>query len=190
MIIRIEREQKLHVPTQLITSINNIKANKLVVGQTLKLIRGPFHAVVYKSRFLMDLYLQESDSGRMILVKSFKVGLGKDGCTPLGKWRPALGGKIKQAPWAAPPAAGQPTNRTVRWGEEGYPLGKEGYWISLEGIEGNALSSGDGYGIHGTNEPDSIGKAASMGCIRLSDPDIESVFSLLYEQWSTVTILP
>jgi lipoprotein-anchoring transpeptidase ErfK/SrfK len=42
------------------------------------------------------------------------------------------------------------------------------------------------YGIHSTNDPASIGKEGSLGCIRLNDVDIELVFSLLYEKWSTV----
>jgi lipoprotein-anchoring transpeptidase ErfK/SrfK len=36
-----------------------------------------------------------------------------------------------------------------------------------------------GYGIHGTNEPHSIGKAASHGCIRLRNRDMEQLFTLL-----------
>ena len=36
-----------------------------------------------------------------------------------------------------------------------------------------------GYGIHGTNEPDSIGKAASHGCIRLGRTDLEELYSLV-----------
>ncbi len=34
-----------------------------------------------------------------------------------------------------------------------------------------------GYGIHGTNEPGSIGKAASHGCIRMGKADIEELFA-------------
>lgn len=34
-----------------------------------------------------------------------------------------------------------------------------------------------GYGIHGTNEPRSIGKAASHGCIRMSRRDLEDLFA-------------
>ena len=34
-----------------------------------------------------------------------------------------------------------------------------------------------GYGIHGTNAPRSIGKAASHGCIRMSRHDLESLFA-------------
>ncbi len=36
-----------------------------------------------------------------------------------------------------------------------------------------------GYGIHGTNEPRSIGRAASHGCIRMNNRDIAQFFRLV-----------
>ncbi len=45
------------------------------------------------------------------------------------------------------------------------PLGTR--WIGL---------SQKGYGIHGTNAPRSIGKAASHGCIRMAKADLEELF--------------
>ncbi len=36
-----------------------------------------------------------------------------------------------------------------------------------------------GYGIHGTNAPRSIGRAASHGCIRLRNRDMERLFSMI-----------
>lgn len=36
-----------------------------------------------------------------------------------------------------------------------------------------------GYGIHGTNQPKSIGRAASHGCIRLRNEDMEDLFRLV-----------
>jgi hypothetical protein len=36
-----------------------------------------------------------------------------------------------------------------------------------------------GYGIHGTNEPKSIGKAASHGCIRMAKTDLEELYGLV-----------
>jgi lipoprotein-anchoring transpeptidase ErfK/SrfK len=36
-----------------------------------------------------------------------------------------------------------------------------------------------GYGIHGTNEPNSIGKAASHGCIRMAKTDVQELFELV-----------
>ncbi len=35
-----------------------------------------------------------------------------------------------------------------------------------------------GYGIHGTNAPDSIGTAASNGCIRMFNSDVEELFDI------------
>src|SRR5260370_41712605 len=36
-----------------------------------------------------------------------------------------------------------------------------------------------GYGIHGTNAPRSIGRAASHGCIRLRNRDVERLYGML-----------
>jgi lipoprotein-anchoring transpeptidase ErfK/SrfK len=36
-----------------------------------------------------------------------------------------------------------------------------------------------GYGIHGTNNPNSIGRNASHGCIRLRNQDIEQLFGMV-----------
>jgi len=43
-------------------------------------------------------------------------------------------------------------------------------WIGL---------SQKGYGIHGTNAPRSVGHAASHGCIRLRNRDVERLFNML-----------
>jgi len=37
-----------------------------------------------------------------------------------------------------------------------------------------------GYGIHGTNQPRSIGKAASHGCIRMARPDLEELYAQVH----------
>lgn len=36
-----------------------------------------------------------------------------------------------------------------------------------------------GYGIHGTNQPESVGHAASHGCIRMRNRDVEELFELV-----------
>ncbi|MGA7245966.1 MAG: L,D-transpeptidase [Terracidiphilus sp.] len=50
----------------------------------------------------------------------------------------------------------------------GNPVGTR--WMGL---------SVQGYGIHGTNEPRSIGKAASHGCIRMAQKDLEEMYELV-----------
>lgn len=65
----------------------------------------------------------------------------------------------------------QPTyyhrGRVIRPGKSN-PLGPR--WMGL---------SRPGYGIHGTNEPKSIGRAASHGCIRMRSADAEQLFKLV-----------
>ncbi len=41
------------------------------------------------------------------------------------------------------------------------------------------LELGDGYGIHGTNDPSSIGRAVSHGCVRLRNEDIEKLYDMV-----------
>lgn len=41
------------------------------------------------------------------------------------------------------------------------------------------LNLGDGYGLHGTNEPNSIGHSVSHGCVRLRNEDIETLYSIV-----------
>ena len=50
----------------------------------------------------------------------------------------------------------------------GNPLGTR--WLGL---------SRKGYGIHGTNRPDSIGRNASHGCIRMRNREVEELFKMV-----------
>ena len=67
------------------------------------------------------------------------------------------------------------------------PIGE--YWMALEGTDENTKGK-TGYGIHATNDPASIGRQESMGCVRMRDKDIDEVFYTLYEVASTVEIVP
>lgn len=49
----------------------------------------------------------------------------------------------------------------------------------LEVLGANRLYLGDGYGIHGTDAPSSIGRSASHGCIRVRNEDIETLFRIV-----------
>jgi len=41
------------------------------------------------------------------------------------------------------------------------------------------LKLGDGYALHGTDQPESIGKSVSHGCVRLRNEDIETLYQLV-----------
>lgn len=182
---QIERKLGLKVPWEVLKRINRIEnTRKIRAGTRIKILRGPFHAVVDKGEFAMDLYAHRPGLGRAF-VKRVPVGLGEHGSTPAGSWRVARGKKLRRQPWHPPPSS--PHDETILWGHPDYPLGKDGLWIGLKGT-GKQTRSLSGYGIHGTSDPGSVGKAESLGCIRLRDEDIRLVFGLLYEVRSTVTV--
>jgi hypothetical protein len=58
-------------------------------------------------------------------------------------------------------------DKTVQPGP-GNPVGTRWMGLSIKG-----------YGIHGTNVPSSIGKAASHGCIRMGKADVEELFDMV-----------
>lgn len=41
------------------------------------------------------------------------------------------------------------------------------------------LELGDGYGIHGTDHPESIGRSVSHGCVRMRNEDIETLYPMV-----------
>ena len=166
-----------HISDDLLASVNGIR-NKNIIreGQTIKAIRGPFHAVVDTETFALDVYVGEGDD--RTLVKHFKVGLGEEGSTPRGMWR--VKNKLKN-PTYYPPRGG----RIIGADNPENPLGER--WLGLEGISGEAQGQ-QRYGIHGTIDPQSIGKNASLGCIRLYNEDVGLLFDCLVVNHSTVEV--
>jgi len=49
-----------------------------------------------------------------------------------------------------------------------------------EGVLGtHRLNMGNGYAIHGTNQPESVGRAVSHGCVRLRNEDIAKLYAVV-----------
>ena len=93
------------------------------------------------------------------LVKLYDVAVGK-ATTPSPAGRHQLISRVENPTWyyrgkSVPPGTAN-------------PLGTR--WLGL---------SAKGYGIHGTNVPNSIGKAASHGCIRMRNRDVEELFPMV-----------
>ncbi|MGF1634326.1 MAG: L,D-transpeptidase family protein [Phycisphaerae bacterium] len=151
-------------------------------GANLKAMKGPFHAVVSKSRFTFDVYLGAPGGPGSMYVTTFMVGLGEDSSTPTGTWLATAGGKLKNPEWTNPR-----TWEVIKADDPENPLGER--WIALTGIEGDAVGK-QSYGIHGTIEPQTIGTNASMGCIRLTNDNVMVVYDLLTDGKSTVKVVP
>lgn len=93
------------------------------------------------------------------LLRIYDVAVGKPATpSPVGLHKVVC--KIENPTWYGP-------RKTVPAGRAN-PLGTR--WLGL---------SAKGYGIHGTNSPASIGKAASHGCVRMRNKDVEELFSLV-----------
>lgn len=106
-----------------------------------------------------QLYLYQGD--RVKKVYRVSTGYNKQ-LTPEGTFPVVV--KINKPGWKGIPG-GYPEN----------PLGER--WIGLR-INGD---QGRTYGIHGTNQPGSIGKYVSNGCIRMQNKDVIELSKLIPE---------
>jgi hypothetical protein len=178
---RLPRKLGLQVDWRLIQRINRIsQPHRIRVGQRLKLVTGPFHAIVDKSDYRMDILLGEGRE--RVYVCSFPIGLGEYNSTPEGRFRVRSESKLINPQWTNPR-----TRELFLADDPENPIGE--HWIGLEGAEEH-LEQVEGYGIHGTIEPESIGRQASMGCVRMRADDVALVYAMLVERVSTVTIRP
>jgi lipoprotein-anchoring transpeptidase ErfK/SrfK len=110
----------------------------------------------------------------IVNIPARKIALVEDGRV-LKMYSVAVGKKSTPSPNGTFHIASHVVNPTythdgkvVRPGP-GNPVGTR--WMSL-GYKG--------YGVHGTNHPESIGHAASHGCIRLRNHDVEELFELVH----------
>jgi lipoprotein-anchoring transpeptidase ErfK/SrfK len=93
------------------------------------------------------------------VLRVYDVAVGKSSTpTPQGKF--AIINRVPHPTWFGPSGAVAPGANN--------PLGSR--WMGL---------SAKGYGIHGTNVPSSIGKAASHGCVRMRKQDLEELFEMV-----------
>ncbi len=141
------------VPWEYLSKLNRTDPKRIQAGRRLKVVRGPFAAVVELTDFSLTVHLQG------YYVRRFSVGIGRDGASPIGKF--SVLNKVVN------PQYTDPDGRVIASDDPANPLGER--WIDL----------GNSYGIHGTIDPDSIGKAASRGCIRLGHDEIVTVYDFL-----------
>lgn len=115
----------------------------------------------------------------------YGVGVGRAGFAWSGT--AVVGMKRKWPRWVPPRTMVDRDPNARRWlnGQPGgpdNPLGARALYLFSEGID--TL-----YRIHGTNEPQSIGKAVSSGCIRLLNEDIAHLYELV-EVGTAVIVRP
>lgn len=148
---KIAREHK--TTTELIMKSNQINDALIIPGRKIKIWSVPFNILIDKSQNILLLKNNEE------IIKTYSVSTGKNNCTPVGTFK--IVNKLSHPTWfkagaVVPPQSAQNVLGT-RW--MGFDLA--------------------GYGIHGTTDPKELGKQVTQGCVRLSNADVEELYSIV-----------
>jgi len=162
-----------------ITNYNDINSGSVKIGSEVKIPNPYFVEKKVVSRHKVEKYnnfieIDRSKNTLLLyknkkLVRSFRVATGKNSDpTPVGNYK--IANKIKD-PWYSPEGIPGKDSRN--------PLGTR--WLGLSVPN----TGGTKYGIHGTNDPGSIGQSVSLGCIRMNNADVQ----WLYDNVSIGTVV-
>ena len=147
---------------ELIQKSNSLaNPNRIKKGDRLLVLQGKFSIEVSKQR--NELVVKFDDK----FFKRYSVATGKYGKTPVGTFKVA--DKTPEPVWWSP------DGKEVPYGDPKNILGTR--WMTLRAT--GKTPDARGYGIHGTWDENSIGSAASAGCVRMLNKDVEELFTLV-----------
>ena len=142
-----------HTTVELLQKANGLKGNVIHPNQKLKITKASFHIHVDKSQ---NRLLVTRDNA---FFKAYIVSTGKDNSTPVGTF--TIMNKVPNPVWyhegAAVPADSPENILGTRW--MGFNKA--------------------GYGIHGTTDPGALGQQVTAGCVRMSNAEVEELFSFI-----------
>ena len=153
---------RMNTTQGLLLQANNLdNPNRLRLNQNLKYTPKDFEVVIELST--LRLYLLDKDG----VFNVYSVGLGKPGnqTTP-GRYK--IGNKEKNPTWYKPGFGPIPPD------DPRNELGTR--WMPLVPEEEGLPTD---LGIHGTIDPESVGKYSSMGCPRLQNVEVEELYNLI-----------
>lgn len=137
----------------LIKKSNNLSSDIIIPGRKIKVCTATFNILVDKSQNILILKNDED------IIKTYIVSTGKNNSTPVGSFK--ITNKLINPTWfkvgaVVPP--GSPENI----------LGTRWMGINLPS-----------YGIHGTTEPQSLGKQVTQGCVRMANQEVEEIYTIV-----------
>lgn len=145
--------KKFNTTVELIRKCNNFASDRIVPGQKIKVVNMPFKIFVDKSQNI--LLLKSNDE----VIKTYIVSTGKNNSSPVGTFK--ITTKLENPTWfkagAVIPADSPENILGSRW--MGFDLA--------------------GYGIHGTTEPNNLGKQVTQGCVRMANSDVEELYMIV-----------
>ena len=137
----------------LIKKTNELTGNVIRIGQRLKMPKGHFAIAVDKSENRLVVTADNQ------FFKLYPVSTGANNSTPVGTFK--IVNKIVDPVWYKQGAAVAPDSPANILGTR---------WLGLDK---------PGYGIHGTIEPDAVGKQVTAGCVRMINTDVEELFTIV-----------
>ena len=147
---------------ELIQKSNRLKNPHLIrPGDRFMILQGKFAIHVRKSHNDVRLTLNDT------FFKRYSVGTGEYGKTPIGTF--VIKDKQKEPVWW------HPSGKEIPYGDPENILGTR--WMAIQATGDTPPARG--YGIHGTWDESSIGKAVSAGCIRMRNKDVEELYMLV-----------
>lgn len=148
--------RKMSTTPEMIMRSNGLKGPAIQAGRSIKISKMKFSIVIDKSQNILTLR-----SGQDI-VKTYRVSTGKNSCTPVGTFK--IINKIVNPPWYPS------TGGMIASGDTKNVLGSR--WLGI---------SKQGYGIHGTVQPESIGTSVTEGCVRMKNSEVEELYDIVPE---------
>jgi lipoprotein-anchoring transpeptidase ErfK/SrfK len=159
----------------------------------IRKVKAPFRKqlVNYPTQEFPGTIIIDPDSRHLYLVREnsqamrYGVGVGRAGFAWSGEAK--IGMKRRWPRWLPPEEMVVRDEKAAKWangmpGGPENPLGARAMYLYANGAD--TL-----YRIHGTNDPSSIGKALSSGCVRLLNQDIADLY-LRVPVGSKVIVLP
>ncbi len=145
--------KEFNTTIELIKKANNLSGNLIKPGMKLKVQKKSFSIVVDKSQNTLTLFSSEE------IIKVYTVSTGKSNSTPVGTFK--IVNKLVNPPWYSAKGVIPPDSPENVLGTR---------WLGIDKT---------GYGIHGTDNPDTIGYQSTEGCIRMYNADAEELYAIV-----------
>lgn len=142
------------VTVELLRTCNSLARDTLSVGQTLLVPAGTVSLLIDKSDNVLTVFRDGQ------FLREYRVATGRENRTPVGEF--TITDRVEKPTWWRPA-----DNKPIPYGDPEHELGT--HWLAW---------SIRGFGIHGTNKPESIGTQASLGCVRMLNEEVAQLFAL------------
>ena len=142
-----------HTTVDLLQQANGLKDHVIHPNQKLKVTNTHFRIHVDKSQ---NRLLVTRDNA---FFKAYVVSTGKDNSTPVGTF--TIVNKVPKPVWYHQGAVVPPDSPENILGTR---------WMGF---------NKPGYGIHGTTDPGALGQQVTAGCVRMSNAEVEELFSMV-----------